>query len=46
MKLSKIIIKLFFASLILISGKAFAVTADDIENAEDVFKKLPIPNNM
>ncbi len=34
MKLSKIIIKLFFASLILISGKAFAVTADDIENAD------------
>ena len=33
MKLLKIIINLFFASLILISGKSFAVTADDIENA-------------
>ena len=36
MKLLKIIINLFFASLILISGKSFAVTADDIENANPV----------
>ena len=34
MKLFKIIINLFFASLIIVSGKSFAVTADDIENAD------------
>ena len=34
MKLSKIIINLIFAFLLLFSSNVFAVTAEDIENAD------------